>query len=48
MDLLLELMKKDREYGDDGGRKALVQVFDLLGNDPRVHDYRRRMASLLY
>lgn len=48
MDLLLELMKKDREYGDDGARKALVQVFDLLGDDPRVHDYRRRMASLLY
>ncbi len=48
MDLLLELMKRDRKYGDDAGRKALVQVFDLLGNDPRVHDYRRRMASLLY
>ncbi len=48
MDLLLELMKRDRKYGDDAARKTLVKVFDLLGNDPRVHDYRRRMASLLY
>ncbi len=46
--LLLELMKKDRSYGDDAGRKTLIRVFDLLGNDPRVGDYRRRMASLLH
>lgn len=48
MELLLQLMKKDRSYGDDAGRRGLVQVFDLLGDDPRVSEYRRRMASLLY
>ncbi len=48
MDLLLELMKKDRGYGDDVGRLALLKVFELLGDDPRVSRYRRRMASLLY
>jgi putative thioredoxin len=48
MELLLELMRKDREYGDDAGRKGLLRVFDLLGNDPLVGQYRRRMASLLH
>ena len=48
MDLLLALMKKHRSYGDDAGRNALLKVFELLGDDPRVSQYRRRMASLLY
>ena len=48
MELLLELMKKDRAYGDDAGRNNLLKIFDLLGDDPRVGQYRRRMASLLY
>jgi putative thioredoxin len=48
MELLLELMKKDRGFGDDAGRNTLLKVFELLGDDPRVNQYRRRMASLLY
>jgi putative thioredoxin len=48
IELLLELMKKDRGFGDDAGRSTLLKVFDLLGDDPRVSQYRRRMASLLY
>ena len=48
MELLLELMKKDRNFGDDGGRNTLLKVFELLGDDPRVGQYRRRMASLLH
>ena len=48
MDLLLELMKKNRDYGDDAGRLALLKVFELLGDDPRVSRCRSRMASLLY
>ena len=48
VDLLLELMKKDRGFGDDAGRRTLIQIFDLLGNDPSVGNYRRRMASLLH
>ena len=35
-------------YGDDAGRNAMLKVFELLGDDPRVGQYRRRMASLLY
>lgn len=48
LDLLLELMRRDRGYGDDAARGALVKVFDLLGDDPLVPRYRSRMASLLY
>jgi len=48
MDLLLKLMQKDRSYGDDAGRLGLLKVFELLGDDPRVNQYRRRMASLLH
>ncbi len=48
MEMLLELMKKDRSFGDDVGRRDLLKVFELLGRDPRVSKYRSRMASLLY
>ncbi|MDH3515036.1 MAG: thioredoxin [Gammaproteobacteria bacterium] len=48
MELLLELMQKDRDFGDDAGRRGLLQVFELLGDDPRVNRFRSRMASLLH
>ena len=48
MELLLQLMQKDRAYGEDAGRLGLLKVFELLGDDPRVGQYRRRMASLLH
>ncbi len=48
MELLLELMRKNRDYGDDAARRSLLNVFELLGEDARVNRYRRRMASLLH
>ncbi len=48
MELLLQLVARDRAYGDDAGRVTLLEVFELLGEDPRVNAYRRRMTSLLY
>jgi putative thioredoxin len=45
----LELMRRDRKFGDDAGRRSLLQAFDLLGEqDPLVALYRRRMAALLH
>jgi putative thioredoxin len=45
----LELMRRDRAFGNDAGRRALRQAFDVLGEqDPLVIQYRRRMASLLH
>lgn len=46
--LLLQLVQKDRSFGDDAGHRGLLKVFELLGDDPRVNQYRRRMASLLF
>jgi putative thioredoxin len=45
----LELMRRDRHYGDEAARRSLLQVFDVLGDgDALVTQYRRRMASLLH
>jgi putative thioredoxin len=46
-DLLL-LMRKDRGYGDDAARDALLKLFDLLGDDPAATRYRARMFNLLH
>jgi putative thioredoxin len=44
-----EVLRIDRSYGDDAGRKALLSVFEILGSDhPLVGRYRARMSSLLY
>ncbi|MBT8091401.1 MAG: thioredoxin [Gammaproteobacteria bacterium] len=48
VELLLELMRRDRSFGDDAARSGLLRVFELLGDDPRVNRYRSRMASLLH
>ena len=48
LDQLLEIMKRDRSYQDDVGRKTLLKVFDMLGDNPLAADYRRKMFNLLY
>ena len=45
---LLTLMRQDRAYGDDAARKAMVQLFEMLGDHPAVPRYRSRMMNLLY
>lgn len=45
----LELLRRDRRYGEDLARRSLLMAFDLLGpDDELVARYRRRMASLLH
>jgi len=45
----LELMRRDRAFGDDAARRALVMAFDALGEAHElVSSYRRRMANLLH
>ena len=48
MDKLLTIMQKDRKFEDDIGRKTLLKVFDMLGDDPLVEAYRRKMFNFLY
>ncbi len=49
MQQLLEIIKRDRNYGDDLARKTLLKLFDLLGEDDElVVKYRRQMAMALH
>jgi putative thioredoxin len=49
LDELLEIVKRDREFKDDAGRKTMLEVFSLLGPDNElVDEYRRRLASAMY
>jgi putative thioredoxin len=49
LDQFLEIMLRDREFGDDLGRRSALEVFQLLGpRDERVARYRTRMAAALY
>jgi len=48
IDLLLKLMAKDREYGDDAARQALLKLFEMLGENPLAAQARRRMFNLLH
>ena len=47
MDQLLEIVRRDRGFGDDIGRKTLLSVFNLLGGGGLVSRYRRLLASVL-
>ncbi|MGK0361762.1 MAG: putative thioredoxin [Bradymonadia bacterium] len=45
----IKVVMLDREYREDGGRAALLAIFDMLGSDdPLVAKYRRRLASVMF
>lgn len=45
---LLEIVRRDRQFGDDIGRKTMLSVFSLLGGEnPLVSTFRRLLASAL-
>lgn len=48
MDELLAMIRRDRRWNDEAARKTLLSVFELLGDDPLVAEYRRKLASVLY
>lgn len=48
MNQLLEIIRRDRQFGDDIGRKTLLTVFNLLGGSGEiVSHYRRLLAAAL-
>lgn len=48
LEQLLEIVIRDREYDDDGGRRQMIQIFEALGSaNPQVKIYRRRLGGLI-
>lgn len=48
-DELLEIIRRDRKWNDDGARKQLVTYFEAWGpTDPLTLENRRRLSSLLF
>ena len=46
---LLELVRLDRKWNDDAGRKQLVTLFEAMGPaDPRTLEARRKLSGLLF
>lgn len=49
LELLLTLMRSDREYGDDAARKDMLRIFEMLGGQGElVKRYRNRLFNLLH
>jgi putative thioredoxin len=47
LEQLLEIVRRDRRFDDDVARKTMLNLFTLLGADPLVGEYRRKLASSL-
>jgi putative thioredoxin len=46
---LIEIIKRDRAWNDDGARKQLLQFFDAWGSiDPATISARRKLSALLF
>jgi putative thioredoxin len=46
---LIEIVRRDRKWNDDGARKQLVQLFDAWGpTDEATVEGRRRLSSILF
>ena len=49
MQAFMEIIRQDRSFREDAGRKALLSVFDLLGNDHElVSSYRRQLFNAMH
>jgi putative thioredoxin len=49
MEHLLQIVRRDRGFRDDAGRRTLLTLFNLLGpEDDLVREFRRELAAVLH
>ena len=49
LEAFLEIVNTDRKFRDDGGRKGMVAVFDVLPPEsPLEPEYRNKLSSILF
>jgi putative thioredoxin len=49
LEQLLEIVRGDRKFGDDIGRRKMLAVFEMAAAEPElVDDFRSRLSTVLY
>ena len=49
LEQLLEIVRRDRAFGEDVGRKRMIEVFGLAAAQPQlVSEWRRKLSSSLF
>lgn len=49
LEQFMDILRRNPQFEEGAGRKGLIAIFEMLGNeDPLVITYRRRMFSLLH
>lgn len=49
LEVFLDIVRQDRSYKNDGARKAMIAIFELLGNEhPLTKEYRKQLMMALY
>ena len=48
LEQLLEIVQRDRRFGDDAGRKTMLKIFELIpGERELLSEFRRKLAKVL-
>lgn len=49
LEQFLEVVRRDRQYEDDGARKAMLAIFSLVGEDQQIiKEFRQKLANALF
>lgn len=49
LDALIEIVRRDKDWGDGAARKQVINIFNLVeSDDALVSEYRKKFASALY
>ncbi|MGB5593493.1 MAG: tetratricopeptide repeat protein [Crocosphaera sp.] len=47
--IFLKIVEENRKYRDDGARKAMISIFNLLGNSHSLtKQYQQELMMILY